>query len=377
MATRWPEQGGVMPIDVGGIVHEHNRPAEAQKDISGWFTTEELTIDFGEDEGRPSGAFTIKREYIVQFLQNGWKPKPITSYTEGGNWNKKTETDNTHIQMQTGVSSSHSEGSSSSSMSWTPVLTNSEVNEQGDPYWYASKTITLVRRRMQPENVLNDIIKTYVNQYNAGIANEDARFNEVVQLYAVMLNRSETEGNKIIDDAKEMGAARFFRTLYDKIDNTWDWAKGLARDLATYVEQGSDIEVRYKFQALIAKTKSQMIGQGTYNGTVWPTVEAGILRQMEAAIAEAKKSGFEISSQQMTALLGKQGDVAQQLLNAYNAIIKANDERGFTVTELRNTVLKGMLDFIGKREDVYPQIQDISQAASQLGFSIGASGNAV
>ena len=58
------------PINPNVSKSSHNH--EDKKDVSQWFETETLEINFGETTGRPSSDVTMKTEYLAQFLQTGW-----------------------------------------------------------------------------------------------------------------------------------------------------------------------------------------------------------------------------------------------------------------------------------------------------------------
>ena len=73
----------LIPINpnVGGASHS----IEKKKDVSKWFETEYLELNFGETTGRPSADVTMKTEYLAQFLQTGWSVDAVLETGESGN----------------------------------------------------------------------------------------------------------------------------------------------------------------------------------------------------------------------------------------------------------------------------------------------------
>jgi hypothetical protein len=56
--------------------------------------------------------------------------------------------------------------------------------------------------------------------------------------------------------------------------------------------------------------------------------------------------------------------------------VEMKQKRILVPTEIRNTVFKWMLDFMERREDDYPGLDQLAGISEKLGFSDGATGGA-
>lgn len=452
-------------IDTSRLLNTGKPRVEHHKDVSKWFLDETLELDFGEDTGRPEQRILLKREYITQFLANGWVIDAVMSRGYGGIWKttskstqteggssksstdgdanvessatstsngsssdtksseERSKTDQFSISSESGSNSSYSESGEDSSgthsinshytnsngetntsssekaetktdsetrgnesskesrktseSSETETTGNSitETEQEGSPYWYSYQHVRLRRRRLQPERVLQSMMDSFTDAYNSGRTIDNERYESIVSLYAIALSRNEREGEAILVGMDELGKdiAYAWNRVGDFIRNLNESAKAVS----DVVGIDATADVNRQFDALLAQTKAQMITNGTYNGTVWPSVAAGIERQRAAALVKAKSEGGQISVSAQSAATNSAVAAYSQLLSAEQQFSDAVAQRKLTAVELRNSVLKWMLDFVGSREEVYPELEEISSMAQQLGFSVGAAGNVI
>ena len=362
----------VTQIDPQKYVKKHTPRTEPTRNVSKWFLDEKIELDFGDSVGRPSENILLQKEYITRFLENGWTIDAVLSTSSDGEWQSVSSTEAFSDVVQNQYSGSSS--SSSSSSSHTESGENSVTG--GSAFWYAKQRVRLKRRRMQPEKVLQDMVTSFTNEYNSGRKIDDARFNEMVSLYGVLLKDNVTEGNAILNQAiSHSNPTYFLDKLYNSIWSEFNSATWKVEEIYKGAQDDATADVNRQFDALLSQTKAQMITNGTYNSTVWPSVAAGIERQRTAALVKAKSEARKIGVDAITSLGSAKASAASALLAAQNAISDSLDKRRVTVVEMRNSVLKWMLDFMGTREEVYPELEEISAAAERLGFSVGAAGN--
>lgn len=249
------------------------------------------------------------------------------------------------------------------------VASGVSVESLTDPYWCAYALIRLERRRMQPDAVLQSMIDSFVATYNWGRKVNVERYDEIVALYALMLSRTEDEANALLDDDIDFGP------LFDRVRDAIEGALANYREVADslpddWLKSRRD-EINLKFDALVAETKAKMVDAGTYNGTVWPGTEAAIERQRQYALNALKDDVVKLRLDAYKDIATVTADVQNNLVNAQVRIFEALQKQKLEPTNLRNTVLKWMLDFMAEREDEYPGLADMETIAERLGYTGG------
>ena len=385
---------------------------ESVKDVSAWFKDETMELNFGEYVGRPAQNIEMHQSFLAYFFAEGWYVDAVMSGGEGGEWkavsrstavnsgsaattSSGSSTNNSSSSAQSsahtsghtfiggssvsgnsqGSSSgtSNSSGSSNANGTNTTNATAETVSEaEGGPYWYAYSRIRLRRRKLQAESVLKDMIKSFTDAYNEGREVNNARYDELVSLYALMLSRTEDEANAyatsdfnlqpLIDELK--------KSLEDALKAYRDQANNLPDD---WLKSRID-EINRKFNALVGQTKSKMVSEGTYNSTVWPTTLSGIERDRQYALTALKDETVKLRLEVYGDIAKITAGVGQQLVDAQVRIFEALQKQMLEPTNLRNTVFKWMLDFMERREDDYPGLDQLVTVADRLGYGEGATG---
>lgn len=408
------------PINPLLYIHPHDPLPEEVKEVSKWFKTETVELNFGEYVGRPDANITAHREMLTWYFSQGWYVDAVLSSAEGGNWksvatasarqdgqsssqsnsnnesnaqsNGTGETDASHwfstSSVDNGTSitvlgtttksntSGNNRGSASASGSASQSGNSSSTTEQdGGPYWYAYQRIRLKRRKMQSEAVLQDMITSFTKAYNEGREINDARYDELVALYALMLSRTEDEANALgglsADDFKPLAEA-----VVAAVKDALEKYRGAVGDIPADWMQSRIDEINRKFDALIGQTKSKMVSEGTYNSTVWPTTLSGIERDRQYALNDLKDEMVTAKIDAYGKIATITSDIGQKLLDCEIRIIEAQQKMLLGPTEVRNTVFKWMLDFMERRDDEYPGLDQLVTIADRLGYGDGASAGA-
>lgn len=408
------------PINPLLYITPHDPIPESIKQVSKWFKTETVELNFGEYVGRPDANITAHREMLTWYFSQGWYVDAVLSSHEGGKWvsvatassaqrgssNSKSNSSNesnaeshgtgktkasdyiTATSAEGGVSSvvlgtettSNSSGRNSGSASATGEASSesngTSVTEQdGGPYWFAYQRIRLKRRKMQSEAVLQDMITSFTKAYNEGREINNERYDELVALYAMMLSRTEDEANAFgglsADDFKPLADA-VVGAVKDALENF----KGSVGDLpADWMKSRID-EINRKFDALVGQAKAKMVAEGTYNSTVWPTTLSGIERDRQYALNALKDDMVTAKIDAYGKIASITGDIGGKLLDCEIRIIEAQQKMLLGPTEVRNTVFKWMLDFMERRDDDYPGLDQLVTIADRLGYGDGASAGA-
>lgn len=241
--------------------------------------------------------------------------------------------------------------------------------EETDPYWCAWQKIRLERRRMQAELVLQSMVDTFVANFNEGRQINVDRYEELVALYALMVSQTQDDAANIDLDAID------FEPLFDEvkaaITEKLSQYQSVADQIpADWLESRKD-DINLKFNNLIAEARAKMISDGTYNGTVWPSVEAGIEHQRSHALDALK-------DESVTLKLSAYGDIAKttaalygQMIDAQVRVFEALKSKKTTPITLRNEVLKWMYDFMERRTDDHVKIEELAGLVQQLGYDGG------
>lgn len=401
----------LQPISPLEYITDRDPIPESVLNVSAWFKTETLELTFGEYVGRPNEFVDLHKSDLIYYLGNGWYVDAVLSRGSDGNWmstayanaansGKATSLNEASansaaasasgegtgtVSAQSGkahvtvtvsgkdqsVMSAASEGFSASRATGTTSGTSTTTTQQeGGPYWAAWSRIRLKRRRMQSEAVLKDMIASFTKAYNEGRLINDERYDEIVALYAIMLSRTEDEANALAvlspDDFKALA-----KMLTDAIKSALEkYAKSVDNLPDDWMQSRID-EVNRKFDALVAQAKSKMVSEGTYNSTVWPTTMAGIERDRQFALNDLKDDMVTLKVEVYGKIASMTADVGQKLLDCEIRIIEAQQKQLLGPTEVRNTVFKWMLDFMERRDDDYPGLDQLVTIADRLGYADG------
>lgn len=403
------------PINPLLYVKPHDPIPEEVMDSSAWFKTETMELDFGEYVGRPSQFITLHQSDLIAFIMDGWYVEAVLGYKEGGEWKSKAratakQTGSSQSQSQASsnsqskasssadtdasktvpgangsvtvlgtkssgrAESSNSGGSSSSGNSHSQGNSETNTEQDGGPYWYSCTTIRLKRRKLEPELVLKDMITDFTKAYNEGRGVNNDRYEELVKLYALMLSRTEDEANAISfspDDFKPL-ADMVMNAVKDALEKFGKSVENIPED---WLKSRVD-EINRKFDALVSQKRSEMISNGTYNGTVWPSVESGIERDRQYALNNLKDDMVTLKIDSYGKIASLTADVGKKLLDCEIAFINAQREFLLGPTEIRNKAFQAMLSFMERREDDYPALEQLAAVAGSLGYSNSGVGGA-
>lgn len=366
-----------------------NHAEEGSRDVSQWFETETLELNFGETVGRPSADASLKFDYIVQFLQSGWQIDAVLESGEGGNWvqvggtvtvSKSQTLSNVRGYEFANLDGAKDGNDNSGFPSYTHfpapasfTRTESAPSNEAPAYWSAWQRVRLKRRRLVAERVMQSMVDSFTAAYNGGRAIEDMRYNEIVSLYGLMVARSEAEGNEIVAGATDLMplANRMAEAVLASVGKADEDADAVAE----LVVKNRERDVNRQFDLLVAQMKARMITNGTYNGMLWPSVHAGIERQRSEALDKAREAGTTARLNVRQSVATLRSNVLGSLLQSMQSVASAADQRKVTAVEMRNSVLKWMLDYIGSREESYPELEEISTVAERMGFSVGSAGS--
>ena len=241
--------------------------------------------------------------------------------------------------------------------------------DETDPYWCAWQKIRLERRRMQAELVLQSMVDTFVANFNEGRKINVDRYEELVALYALMVSQTQDDAANIDLDSID------FEPLFDEvkaaIKEKLSEYQSVADQIPSDWLESRKADINLKFDNLIGEARAKMVSDGTYNGTVWPSVLAGIEHQRSHSLDALK-------DESVTLKLSAYGDIAKttaalygQMIDAQVRVFEALKSKKTTPITLRNEVLKWMYDFMERRTDDHVKIEELATLVEQMGYDGG------
>lgn len=241
--------------------------------------------------------------------------------------------------------------------------------DETDPYWCAWQKIRLERRRMQAELVLQSMVDTFVANFNEGRKINVDRYEELVALYALMVSQTQDDAANI--DLDSIDFEPLFDEVKDAITNRLNQYQSVADQIPSDWLESRKADINLKFDNLIGEARAKMVSDGTYNGTVWPSVIAGIEHQRSHSLDALK-------DESVTLKLSAYGDIAKttaalygQMIDAQVRVFEALKSKKTTPITLRNEVLKWMYDFMERRTDDHVKIEELATLVEQMGYDGG------
>ena len=376
----------ILPME---YITDHDPVDEAVLDSTAWFKVETVELNFGEYVGRPNEAVVMRSSMLSYFFANGWYVDAVLRSASGGQWrhvasarvtsnsSASSSADNEASSQSyssnggygEGVSQGESDGQSSSSGD-----SNSVVSTDGAPYWFAYTRIRLKRRKMQSELVLKDMIAQFTKAYNEGRQINDQRYDELVALYSIMLSRTEDEANAFSFSTDD------FQTLADSLTASLqsaleDFEREAGNIPSDYLQNRID-EINLRFDNESANARSGLVSRGLFNSTTWESVSAGIEKARQYALNDMADKLVNIKIDVYGKIAGIKADISGKIIDTAARVMEAQQKRLLGPTEIRNTVFKWMLDFMERREDDYPGLDQLVTISDRLGYGDGATGGA-
>ena len=294
-----------------------------------------------------------------------------TNETSNSNTNEtsNSNTNETSNSNTNETSNSNTNETSSETSIGTQTDTETVSADESDPYWCAWQKIRLERRRMQAELVLQSMVDTFVANFNEGRKINVDRYEELVALYALMVSQTQDDAANIDLDSID------FEPLFDEvkaaIKEKLSEYQSVADQIPSDWLESRKADINLKFDNLIGEARAKMVSDGTYNGTVWPSVLAGIEHQRSHSLDALK-------DESVTLKLSAYGDIAKttaalygQMIDAQVRVFEALKSKKTTPITLRNEVLKWMYDFMERRTDDHVKIEELATLVEQMGYDGG------
>lgn len=230
---------------------------------------------------------------------------------------------------------------------------------------------SLKRRSLRPERALADLTESFTNAYNEGRGLNDQRYDEIVAIFTVMLDKTEDSLNSLESEDTTYDALieSLIAGLQTDYDTYRDGVDGIFDD---YGDAGRN-RIGVQYDNKLSSMRSSMIARGVYNTTTWDSVEAGIERERAVALTDLEDKILErqISVEDRGYTL--KTDMRGKILAARDRLRGQLQNLDLQRVGLRNQVLSAMLNFMERRTDGYPDLSAIGQLTASLGAGESAS----
>jgi len=337
---------------------------EVVLDASGWFETEYLEIKANE-----KGA-----EYLEWYMAQGWVLYETTSLELGTpTWSWS------HGSWPPGQGFPTPPSFAEQGYEWYTSPAWTDINSPfGSPFSmtgrYIPSATTAVyrmrRRKLQAERCLQSMITEFTNAYNEGRSINDSRYDELVQLYNVMLDKSETE--MAATDAVASGYNTVIDSIIAKLGTDFTTHEGVVTGLLDDYGDSLREEINTRFDNELSKAEQALVDRGMYNTTVWTSVSAGIETQRSKALTDLEDKIADKTLANQDRLHALRINMRNGMMDAHFKLLEKKQANAYKPLEFRNAIFKFMLDFMERRTDDYPGIDGLANIAAQLGFSEGA-----
>jgi hypothetical protein len=295
---------------------------EAVLDASGWFETEYITVE-GVVVDTPTSS-ERSASYLEWFLAQGWvqyDKRSVVRYISG-----------------------------------TTVAYN-------DTYY-------LKRRKLQAERVLNDMIREFTDAYNEGREINDSRYDELVTLYNVMLDKSEDHLGTL--DTLTSDYSAVVEAIIEAMPEDYDAHKAEVDGILDDWGDSMRDEINTRFDNEAAKVQQALVDRGMSNTTLLTGMNAGIETERSKALTDLEDKIVERRLALKDRLYTLKVDVEKRVTEAHTRLLAVRQDHVLKPLEFRNAIFQAMLAMMERRTDDYPGLDGLANLAAQLGYSDGA-----
>lgn len=223
----------------------------------------------------------------------------------------------------------------------------------------------LSRRVLKPESVLQDLVVSYTTAYNEGRILNDTRYDDLVVLFSVVLDKSERSYNFLEEDDDDYEALTQLLIATEETNfNSYDAA--VTGDLDDWGRtQRTDVNAR--FDALLASAEQELINRGMYSSTHFVTDDAGIERERTRALDQVEDTieqrQLGLKHQVYAALVSVKQRVHDARTRLRVFLHNSKDKQ----VAVRNAAVDALARLIEGRTDGYPDMASIGRLAANLG----------
>ncbi len=226
--------------------------------------------------------------------------------------------------------------------------------------WYA-----LTRRVIRPESVLRELTASYTDAYNAGRQLNDQRYDDLLVLYASVLDETEDTFN-----TQETADATFEAAIEAILASIGSDYTAFAADVDGDLDDwGTALlaDINARFDAELAKGRQSLVDRGLYSSTMWTTISAGIERERTRALNDANDRIEDKQTNLKKHVYNEQQSMRTRLLAARDRLRSYLSNARDRQVAVRNAAAEALGRLVERRTDSYPDIAEVGRLAASLG----------
>lgn len=228
-----------------------------------------------------------------------------------------------------------------------------------------TQTFKLRRRIIKPEKALQKLINSQTSAYNSGRQLNDMRYDDIVTLWAVLIDKTETELNSLGGDDDEY--EDLVDTVLTDIEADYQAYKVASDGIFDDYGVAQLLRINTAFDAKLAEGRSVLLTRGMYNSTIWTDTSSGIERERQFAITDLDDKIADKQQGLNDRLFKARVQVRTDILAARDRLRSYLSKSGEVHTAMRNRLQEAMNAFMERREDTYPDINGIGALATSMG----------
>lgn len=331
---------------------------ETVLDASGWFETEYMDMGAGDQAA----------QYLEWYMAQGWTLLPSTSVVSNPPpvwfWQyRKAGIIPLYIPTFEQIG-------------WSSYTFNDDQILPSHGHYIPSASSTAItyhlkRRKLQSERVLNDMLREFTEAYNEGRSINDQRYDEIVTIYNVMLDKSQDELATLSTSSTSYNS--LITTIISQLGTDFTAYQAEVAGLLTGYGASRIAEVNLRFDNELAKARASLVDRGMNNTTVSVAISAGIEAERQKALTDLQDKIVETKLASAGKVNEARDSMRKGMLAAHERLSATLRDHALTPLNFRNQILTAMLAFMERRTDEYPGLESLTGIAAQLGYSEGAS----
>tara|TARA_Y100000593_G_scaffold78495_2_gene145794 strand:- start:1405 stop:2328 length:924 start_codon:yes stop_codon:yes gene_type:complete len=251
---------------------------------------------------------------------------------------------------------------------WRPLSTQTDKTVFPNVVTYTMEQTTLLN-----QNVLHELLKDFTDAYNEGRSANDKRYEDVIELWSDMLDKSQTHLNEA--ETQLNNRVEVYLTTLDALEDEYDsffaGVKTELNDLTVTLDARRN-EVNDAFASRLSQASQDLVSRGLYSSTMKTSIDAGIEAEKQKALTEIA----EAEQRTKADITLRKNQIYVDILRMRAGLIESkmsltDSQQQFQRYHLseRNGILVGLMEFVERRNDGYPDMSALAQLTASLSES--------
>jgi hypothetical protein len=214
------------------------------------------------------------------------------------------------------------------------------------------------------------MIREFTDAYNEGREINDRRYDEIVNIYNVIVDKSEEDLHDL--DLAAKSYYEIITSIISSVQSDFNEFKGDVGTISSNYGNSRRVDVNARFDSELSKARQGLVERGMNNTTSWASVSAGIERERERALSDLEDKITDRRVGIAGTINSAREAMRTKMMAAHERLMASRREDAITPLDFRNKILSAMLNFMERRTDDYPGLDGLANIAAQLGYSEGA-----